>query len=130
MKRESGTVLIVDDDADIRELLKIILETEGYSVNVAADGLDALQQLQAGMHPVLILLDLMMPRMDGEQFVKKMRSTLASRTPVVIMSGHVAAQTKAHELDADCCLMKPVECAELLATVKRFARAMLRNDVA
>lgn len=130
MKRENGIVLIVDDDADIRELLKIILETEGYRVNVAADGLDALQQLQAGMHPSLILLDLMMPRMDGEQFVKEMRSTPLSRTPVVIMSGHAAAQTKATELDAACCLMKPVECAELLATVRQFARAMSRNDLA
>jgi CheY-like chemotaxis protein len=130
MTKDNGTVLIVDDDADIRELMKIILETEGYRVNVAADGVEALQLLRAGAHPALILLDLMMPRMDGEQFLKEMRSTHFSRTPVVIMSGHVASQTKANELHASFCLMKPVECADLLKTVKRFAAAGLRKEPA
>jgi CheY-like chemotaxis protein len=123
MKKDKRTVLIVDDDADIRDLMKIILEHEGYGVNVAADGLEALQQLQGGTDPSLILLDLMMPRMDGEQFLKEMRSTRFSRTPVIIMSGHAAAQRMANELHADFCLMKPVECAELLTTVNRFATA-------
>ena len=124
MKKDKRTVLIVDDDADIRDLMKIILEHEGYRVNVAADGFEALQQLQGGAHPSLILLDLMMPRMDGEQFLKEMRSTRFSGTPVIIMSGHAAAQTKANELHVDFCLMKPVECSELLTTVKRFTTSV------
>jgi CheY-like chemotaxis protein len=130
VKPANGTVLIVDDDADIRELMKIVLESEGYRVNVASDGLDALEQLQSGTRPSLILLDLMMPRMDGEQFLKEIRSTRSSRTPVVIMSGHAAAQRKADELHAVYCLMKPVECSELLKTVKRFLAAVSINDVA
>jgi CheY-like chemotaxis protein len=130
VKPSNGTVLVVDDDADIRDLMKIILESEGYRVDVASDGIDALEQLQAGTRPALILLDLMMPRMDGEQFLKEMRSTRFSRTPVVIMSGHAAAQRKADELHAADCLMKPVESSELLKTVKRFLTAVSRNDVA
>jgi CheY-like chemotaxis protein len=116
------TVMIVDDDADIRELMKVFLESDGYHVYVAGDGLEAFEQLQAGARPALILLDLMMPRMDGEQFLKQVRSSRFARTPVVIMSGHNAAQEKAVEMEAASCLMKPVEVNALLTTVRRFTR--------
>ena len=124
------TILIVEDDADIRELMKIFLEADGYRVNVATDGLDALEELQRGPRPALILLDLMMPRMDGEQFLKQMRAGRYADIPVVIMSGHPAAEKKAEELNAAFCLLKPVEVDELLKTVRQFALAGLRNDVA
>ena len=58
--------MVVDDDEDIREMAKLLLEGEGHRVATAADGLEAWQQLEAGEPPSLILLDLMMPRMDGE----------------------------------------------------------------
>jgi CheY-like chemotaxis protein len=122
-------VMIVDDDVDIRELIKMLLEADGYRVNLAADGVDAFEQLQAGTRPALILLDLMMPRMDGEQFLKQIRGSGFANIPVVIISGHCAVQKKAEELNV-VCLMKPVECAELLKTVRRFARARSKDDVA
>lgn len=124
------TILIVEDDADIRELMKIFLEADGHRVNLAADGLGAFEELNAGPRPELILLDLMMPRMDGEQFLKRLRGSRFADVPVIIMSGHSAAEKKAVELKAASCLMKPVEVDQLLKTVKRFGLSGLKNDVA
>ncbi len=115
--------MIIEDDADIRDLMRIFLEADGYSVDIAGDGVDAFDHLHAGAKPALILLDLMMPRMDGEQFMKEMRSTNYSKIPVVIISGHCLGPKKARELDAAFCLTKPVEFNELLKTVRRFAPA-------
>src|SRR5215813_10024346 len=130
MMKSNATVLIVDDDADIRELMKIFLETDGYRVSVAADGYEAFEQLRTNGRPALILLDLMMPRMDGEQFLKQLHSSRFAKTPVVIMSGHNAAHKKAEELEAVCCLMKPVELDELLKTVRRCTHTRSKADVA
>jgi len=127
MKNNTPSVLIVEDDADIRELLRICLEADGYRVNSAADGLDALQQLQAGTRPALILLDLMTPRMDGEEFLQQMRASPFASIPVVIMSGHNASAKKAQELKVACCLMKPVEFEDLLRTVRRLTAARARK---
>jgi CheY-like chemotaxis protein len=129
-KAQPATLLIVDDDADIRQLMKIFLEAEGYRVSVAEDGVDALEQLKAGAQPSLILLDLMMPRMDGEQFLKEMRSSRFGKIPVVIMAGHSAARKKADELKAVSCLMKPVEFDDLVSTIHRFAPLVATRDVA
>jgi CheY-like chemotaxis protein len=119
--KEATTIMIVDDDADIREMMKLFLEIDGYKVELAADGLDALKQLQKGAGPSLILLDLMMPRMDGEQFITQMRESRFAKIPVIIISGHSVARKKAEELHAVSCLMKPVESHELLKIVRLFA---------
>ena len=129
MTTKSSTVLIIDDDADIRELLRIVLEGEGYRVSLAADGLDALQQLRAGARPALILLDLVTPRMHGEEFLKQLREGPCAKTPVIIMSGHNAAEKTSNELKVACCLPKPVEFEELLKTVKRFIPARSKKGV-
>src|SRR5690348_10429116 len=68
-----STVLVVDDDLGLRETLRSLLELEGYAVALAGDGLDALRALE-GVAPDAILLDLMMPRMNGEEFVQELRS--------------------------------------------------------
>jgi DNA-binding response OmpR family regulator len=116
----SGSILIVDDDQDIREILRFILEAHDYRVDVAADGVEAWKHLMDSDPPALILLDLMMPRMDGEEFLKKLRASVFAAVPVVILSGNSAARKKAVELNAGGCLMKPVEFEELLSTVRRF----------
>ena len=130
MTQKGAVILIVDDDEDIRALLKLFLEADGYVVKSAANGLDAWKQLQAGIQPTLILLDLMMPRMDGERFLKKLRSSRFARMTVIVLSGHGAAQKKAEELKANGCLMKPVEFDDLLNTVRRFVALRSKKDVA
>jgi DNA-binding response OmpR family regulator len=130
MISNTGAIMIVDDDPDIRELMKIFLEADGYRVDLAADGSDALEQLHAGAHPALILLDLMMPGMDGEQFMKEIRGTRFAKIPIVVISGHSAVRRKTREFEAASFLMKPVEFNELLKTVRRFVRARPSDEAA
>ena len=122
MTAEIVDVLVVDDDEDIRDLLKILLESEGYRVNVAADGEAAWRQLRNGKKPALILLDLMMPRMDGEQFLRRLRSSGLSNIAVVLLSANECTQEKATMLNATGCLKKPIELEQLLAIVSRLSR--------
>jgi DNA-binding response OmpR family regulator len=112
MSRNRAPILIIEDDEDIRELLTVLLEAEGYSVNVAADGLQARDKLLTAGRPALIILDWMMPCVDGEQFLTELRAGPFADTPVVVLSGNEAAQEKARRLKAEC-LKKPVEFEEL-----------------
>ena len=112
-------ILVVDDDDDVREVLGYILSAEGHDVDEAVDGIDALEHLRRGGPPELILLDLMMPRLDGEDFVREMRKDPRfADTKVVIISGHDAAGQKAAELCVAGCLVKPVELQRVLAVVR------------
>jgi CheY-like chemotaxis protein len=114
-------VLVVDDDEDIRELLALLLEANGAVVAVAADGVDALEALDGDGHtPALILLDLMMPRMDGQEFLTRLRAGPYRDVPVVLISGHLGSASKAKELGADGWLGKPLHYDELLSVVDRF----------
>ena len=65
-------ILVIDDDEDIREVLGIILSTEGHQVEFAVDGIDAMERLKVGSPPALILLDMVLPRLDGEGFLRMM----------------------------------------------------------
>jgi CheY-like chemotaxis protein len=115
-------VLVVDDDDDIRELIEYLLAGEGFDVDVATDGLDALGRLEANTQVPMILLDMMMPNMDGETFLRALRSRPAmAGAPVVVISGNTAAREKARELHAVACLVKPFELDELLDLVRTFA---------
>ena len=112
-------VLIVEDDEDIRDVLLQVLELEGYRVVAAANGQEALALLRNGEHPDLILLDLMMPVMDGWQFrAEQQKHSEWSEIPVVILSAHGNAQQKAAGIQAAGYLRKPVELETLLNTVK------------
>ena len=111
-------ILVIDDDRDIRDILVIVLSAEGHEVDTAADGLAGLEQLRMGCRPSLILLDMMMPRLDGEGFLRAMRSDPnTADIPVAIVTGHPAARKKAAELGAVGCLVKPVELTELLNAI-------------
>jgi CheY-like chemotaxis protein len=119
------TVLVVDDDEDIRFAMSDTLEAEGYRVLLAEDGLDALAKLRAGSErPNLILLDLMMPKMDGSSFcAAKRQDPELSPIPVVIVSADARVTQKAAELGVAGCLAKPVRIAELVATIERLSSA-------
>src|SRR5207247_10963133 len=91
-EEKSMTILIVEDDSDIRELMKIFLEADGRRVELAADGLGAFEELKAGPRPELILLDLMMPRMAGEQFLKRLRGSRFEAVPATSIAGTCRAR--------------------------------------
>ena len=114
-------VLVVDDDEDIRTLLCLVLESEGYRPIPAGDGIDALQILNEQEPPSLILLDIMMPRMNGEELASALKaSPRFSTIPVIVMSGDNNAREKTRTCRAHACLVKPVDLDLLLSTVQRF----------
>ena len=114
-------VLVVDDDAEIRETLVEVLEESGYHALAASNGRQALDALQSGTRPELILLDMMMPVMDGAEFraEQRQRPDLAG-IPVVLISAHDDLPARARELAASAALQKPISFRDLFETVKRF----------
>ena len=96
-------VLVVEDDDDIRGIIEFVLSADGFPVDVAKDGIDAFDKLEATRGPPpVILLDMMMPRMDGETFLRALRRKpgYSQSAPVIVISGNAAARDKARDLDA------------------------------
>jgi CheY-like chemotaxis protein len=114
--RDRGTVLVVDDDAAVREGLLAFLEDEGYAALGAENGRRALEVLEEMESPRLILLDLKMPVMDGWQFLAE-RARRADRTPVVLLSGLAFIQDAPGVADF---LSKPVDFRKLRDCLERF----------
>ena len=115
------TILIVEDDFDVRESLSEALRDEGYAIECAVDGEQALEYLRNGGRPGLILLDLMMPRMSGSEFrmVQKVDPQLR-HLPVVLLSADGAMEEKAKALETDGALRKPIDLEQLLKIIERF----------
>jgi CheY-like chemotaxis protein len=113
------TVFIVEDDVDTREMIGRFLELEGYAVETAANGRQALDRLDAGTRACVILLDLMMPVMDGWEFRRRQASHAAfGKIPVIVFSA--AGRERMRQIDANDYLAKPVDLDELLQRVSRF----------
>lgn len=114
------TLMVVDDDSAIREVIQTIIESEGYPVVTAGDGLEALGQLRTGLRPGVILLDLRMPGMDGRAFREAQRAdpTLVA-IPTVIISGDREAHRVAASLESEC-ILKPIDLDQLLSIAERF----------
>jgi len=125
------TILIVEDDFDVREALAETLRDEGYNVDCAGDGEQALQYLRRGQRPGLILLDLTMPRMSGSEFrmVQKIDPKL-NGVPVVLLSADGRMEEKAKVLEADGAIRKPIDLDELLSTIERFKTRTLSKTTA
>lgn len=116
-----GPILIVDDDVDMRDALSMVLEDEGYEVVLAEDGRDALDKLEAGLEPRLILLDLMMPRMDGTAFCAERRGDpRLAALPVVLLTADRSAGARASALGVDRVLFKPVDLTDLIDLVASY----------
>lgn len=118
-------VLVVEDDEDVREALVLLLGDEGVHAVGATDGRDALEKIRAGFRPAVILLDLMMPVMDGERFLRARRADpqLAS-IPVVVISAMQRMKVDPAELDIDEMIPKPVDPTRVLQTVNQYRPAV------
>lgn len=118
------TILIVEDDFDVRESLSEALRDEGYAVECAVDGEQALDWLRNGGRPGLILLDLMMPRMSGSEFrlVQKVDPKL-QHLPVVLLSADGAMEEKAKLLQTQGAIRKPIDLEQLLKVIEQFRDA-------
>ncbi len=109
-------VLVVDDDTDIREVVSDLLESVGYDVARAENGLAALREMRLHL-PDLVILDLMMPVMDGWQFrAEQKRDADLAQVPVLVIS----AATTHSDVDAACFIPKPFDADRLLNAVQRL----------
>src|ERR1700756_234776 len=121
-------ILVVDDEADIRGLLKEILSEEGYDVDVAANAVQA-RASRARQTPDLVLLDIWMPDVDGISLLREWSASTTDGCPVVMMSGHGTVETavEATRLGAFDFVEKPLSLAKLLRTVERALDAGRRH---
>jgi len=121
-----GNVLIVEDDAETRNMLATLLATEGFHAVAAEDGLEALHLLRTVRHgapevPCLVLLDLRMPRLGGGEFRRaQLGDPTVASVPVAVMSGAVDAEQRARALGAVATVTKPIDVDALLQIVRRY----------
>ena len=115
------SVLVVDDDPDVRDLVTEILETWQYDVQTAASGADALHQIREHP-PSVILLDLMMPVMNGWEFLRECRrQPPCAPLPIIVMSAAAEARSAVDELGAQALLTKPFEVLDVVTLVDKLA---------
>ncbi|WP_449620942.1 response regulator transcription factor [Robertmurraya sp. Marseille-Q9965] len=112
-------ILIVDDDLHIRELIHVILSKEGFEIIESTDGEAALSILEKEKVD-LIILDIMMPKMDGWTFCQEVRSYYSDTLPILMLTakGETAQKVRGFDIGADDYLVKPFEVAELVARIK------------
>jgi two-component system, OmpR family, KDP operon response regulator KdpE len=117
MMLKSASVLVIDDEKSLRDFVRINLEVRGYNVTVAPNGADGLAVFQS-QHIDLVILDIMMPNMDGLETTRRIRQI--SIVPIIILTalGEESDKVKAFDLGADDYLTKPFGIGELLSRVK------------
>ena len=112
-------VLIVEDDDDLREMMAQLLSLEGYQAAAVANGQEALEYLRQGTAPDLILLDMMMPVMDGWEFRRRQKSDPSmAEVPVIVLSA--LDQSRAADVNAQAFLKKPLDFDRLLQLVREY----------
>ena len=124
-----GKILVVDDDKNICELLRLYLEKEGYSVILAHDGEEALLKFDT-LRPELILLDIMLPGLDGWQVCREIRKK--SQVPIIMLTakGETFDKVLGLELGADDYVVKPFDTKEIIARIKAVLRRIGQNNQA
>ena len=120
-------ILIVEDEANIRELLRLYLEREGYAVIEAENGVEGIKQWKSEK-PDMILLDVMMPVMDGWAVCKEIRAE--SDVPIIMLTakGETADRVSGLEMGADDYIVKPLEMPEVIARVRAVFRRMAPDE--
>ena len=120
-------ILIVEDEANIRELLRLYLEREGYTVLEAENGVEGIKKWKSDK-PDMLLLDVMMPVMDGWAVCREIRAE--SDVPIIMLTakGETADRVSGLEMDADDYIVKPLEMPEVIARVRAVFRRMAPDD--
>ena len=121
MAEADRPILVVEDDAAIRESVAAVLELDGYHVRTAADGAEALWAMEA-QTPSLVILDLVMPGLDGPAFAAEVRSR-GLDPPILVMSASHDPERAAREIGADGAMAKPFNINDLLAKVEQLRAA-------
>lgn len=120
-------IVIADDDSDLRDILRSVLETGGFSITEAADGTSALEIIRKNP-PDLVILDFMMPGLTGPEICAQLKQdTVLRHVPIIMLTGKSEVQDKVHGINAgaDDYLIKPFEPQELLARVRMVLRRMM-----
>jgi CheY-like chemotaxis protein len=121
-------VIVIEDDHDIRQVFQELLEGEGYAVEAYESGQEALDRLTRKPEACLILLDMMMPGMDGAQFMAEFAKLPATIVPIpVYLCSAVATAEKAKAMDCRGFIKKPVDLNVLLLIVQQFCRSVLKS---
>mgnify|MGYP003297290389 CR=1 FL=1 len=125
----NAKILIVDDDINICELLRLYLEKDGFEAEVVTDGLNAINVFNS-INPDLVLLDIMLPGMDGWQICREIRKT--SQTPIIMLTAKTETFDKVLglELGADDYIAKPFETKEVVARIKAVLRRSCNKNEA
>lgn len=123
-----GEVLIVEDDEDMVEMIAVLLGSAGYPTRVALNGRQALEAVAREM-PALILLDMLMPVMDGSEFIRRFRARYGAAVPIVVVTAAEHARSRCASLDVSEVLGKPFDIHELLRIVAGHVGAP-RTDAA
>jgi urea transport system substrate-binding protein len=122
--KSAGGILVVDDDPDLRECLRLMLTSMGFEVTSAANGREALDDMESH-DPDLILLDMKMPVMDGWEFCRALEGR-DTRPPIVVLTAAPDPAGRAAEVHVEGWLGKPFEYADLEAIVRKFAAGPAR----
>jgi CheY-like chemotaxis protein len=126
MQVSAGNVLVVEDDPEVRNMIREVLSTAGFHAVAAMDGLEALHLLRTVRHrapdtPCLILLDLKMPRLGGNEFRRaQLGDPTVANVPVAVMSGATDLEQRAAAMGAVATLPKPLDVDVLIDVVKRY----------
>lgn len=120
MVNYSNRILIVEDDGDIAFALSTLLESEGYDVHIANNGLEALSALKEKGLPDLILLDMMMPLMNGWEFAAEFRRQYSEVCPIIVMTAAADARQRASDVNASEWIEKPFAFKKFLELVKKY----------
>ena len=120
---EAGDILVVDDEASIVEVVTLYLKREGFQVRVARDGQEALMQIYQ-KKPALVVLDLMLPKVDGLEIMRRLRDNPGQTVPVIMLTARRQETDRIYglELGADDYVVKPFSPAELVSRVKAVLR--------
>jgi CheY-like chemotaxis protein len=124
------TILVIDDDREAQEMLRIALAADGFTVATAANGRDGIDYLRSHAETCAILLDLMLPGMDGPGFrAVQRRDRSLSWIPVIVMSAALDGDRRARDLAPEAFLRKPIDLDQLREAVGLVARQNCRNGI-